>query len=407
MAGEIYAFRVIGLALLDADGGAIGRIDDIVLVPSPGDGPPQVIGFVAASQRRRIFVGIGAVAGIDTDGVRLRSSLVDVKPFRARPGELLVRKDLLDRRLGAETVSDVALRRATDGSGDWEVVRLMLTSRAGLRRRRQSRLVDWSEVAGHFVPTNPMAAEAARLRDLDPFDVANRVRNLPLHQRRQLAEAMEDDTLADLLEELPEAEQLRLIETLDLDRVVDVLEEMESDDATDLLAEMPGEQRDRVLEAMGEEDAAFYRRLLAYAEGTAGSLLTPDAVILGPTATVAEALARIRDEEVPVPLATQVFVTQPPFVPPTGAYLGVVHFQRLLREPPGTELARCLEPEPSIPPDLPDREVAERLAAYNLMAVAVCDAEHRLLGVVTVDDVLDRTLPVGWRQRRREGLREA
>ena len=87
--------------------------------------------------------------------------------------------------------------------------------------------------------------------------------------------------------------------------------------------------------------------------------------------------------------------------PPTGAYLGVVHFQRLLREPPSMELGRCLEQEPAVPPSLSDREVAERLASYNLLAMPVCDQAGRLLGAITVDDVLDRTLPAGWRQRRR------
>ena len=212
---------------------------------------------------------------------------------------------------------------------------------------------------------------------------------------------LEDDRLADLLEELPEAEQLRLIEGLDIERVMGVLDEMEYDDLTDLLAEMPGEQRLRILAAMEPEEADVLRRLLAYDEGTAGSLLTPDPIILGPHATVAEALAHVRDPEHLVSIAAQVFITQPPFVPPTGSYLGVVHFQRLLREPPAMTLGRCLEQEPTIHPSIPDREVAERLAAYNLLSVAVCDDDGRLLGAITVDDVLDRVLPSGWRQRRR------
>ena len=246
-----------------------------------------------------------------------------------------------------------------------------------------------------------MAAEAARLRDMHPSDVAGVVRALPLVQRKQLAEAMDDERLADLLEELPEAEQLRIIEGLDLERMINVLEEMEYDDLADLLVEMPGEQRSRILAAMDEEDADVMRRLLSYAEGTAGALLTPDIVILGPTATVAEALPQIRDPEWLVSIAAQVFVVQPPYKPPTGAYLGVVHFQRLLRELPSTELSRCLELEPTITPDLPEREVAERLASYNMLAVGVCDPAGHLLGAITVDDVLDRTLPTGWRQRRR------
>jgi Mg/Co/Ni transporter MgtE len=81
--------------------------------------------------------------------------------------------------------------------------------------------------------------------------------------------------------------------------------------------------------------------------------------------------------------------------------LGVVHFQRLLREQPSMTLGRCLEEEPTILPSTPDREVAERLAEYNLLSIAVCDEQNRLLGGITVDDVLDRVLPAGWRQRRR------
>ena len=142
-------------------------------------------------------------------------------------------------------------------------------------------------------------------------------------------------------------------------------------------------------------------QLLSYEEGTAGVLMTPDIIILGPTATVAEALAQIRDPEWLVSIAAQVFVCRPPYRPPTGTYLGVVHFQRLLREPPSMELGRCLEQEPTILPTIPDREVAEKLATYNMLAVGVTDETGHLLGAITVDDVLDRTLPTGWRQRRR------
>jgi len=116
---------------------------------------------------------------------------------------------------------------------------------------------------------------------------------------------------------------------------------------------------------------------------------------------VAEALAEIRDPDWLVSIAAQVYVCRPPFKPPTGKYLGLVHFQRLLREPPSTELSQCMEEEPAISPDLPEREVAERLATYNTLTVGVVDEANRLLGAITVDDVLDRTLPRNWRHRRR------
>lgn len=405
MAGElIYAFRIMRLPLLDAGGAAIGHLDDIVLVPGANGSPSRVVGFVATSQRRRIFVNAARVATLDSDGARLRSWDLDLNPFKPKPGEIIIGRDVIDKRLGEETVSDVALRAATDGKQNWwEPAKVRLARRSALRRRPSYRLVDVSEVAGlfHVAVGAEMAAEAARLRDMHPSDVAGVVRALPLTQRKQLAEAMDDERLADLLEELPEAEQLRIIEGLDIERLVSVLEEMEYDDLADLLAEMPGEQRTRVLEAMDDEDADVMRRLLSYEEGTAGSLMTPDIVILGPTTTVAEALAEIRDPDWLSSIAAQVFVVQPPFKPPTGQYLGIVHFQRLLREPPAMELGRCVTQEPTITPDMPEREVAERLASYNLLSIGVCDEAGRLLGAITVDDVLDRTLPTGWRQRRR------
>jgi len=408
MASElIYAFRIMRLPLLDVGGSAIGRIDDIVVVPGRRGAPPRVTGFVATSQRRRIFVNAARTSGLDSTGVRLRSWDVDLHPFKPRSGERLIGTDVIDQRLGVERVSDVALRAVvTDRDHGWEVARVRLTRGGLLGRRATYRLVDWHEASALFAAATEMAAEAARLRDMHPNDVAAVVRALPLTQRQMLAKEMDDDRLADLLEELPESEQLNLIATLDLDRLVDVLDEMEYDDLTDLLAEMPAQQRTTILEAMDEDDAEVVRTLLQYQEGTAGSLMTPDIIVMGPTNTVAEALAQIRDPEWLVSIASTVFVTQPPFKAPTGTYLGVVHFQRLLREPPNTELSRCVVKEPTILPNVSDREVAERLAAYKLMSVGVCDEAGRLLGAITVDDVLDQMLPADWRQRRRstEGL---
>ena len=405
MAGElIYAFRVMRLPLLDAGGSPIGRLDDIVVIPGRPGVAPRVLGFVATSQRRRIFVSANRLGSLDSDGAQLRNWDVDLKPFKPHRGEILIGRDLIDSRIGDETVSDIALRPHGEGRTTWwEPAKVRLSKRSALRRRPSYRLLDVDEVPDLFagVAGAEMAAEAARLRDMHPSDVAGLVRAMPLTQRRQLAEAMDDERLADLLEELPEAEQLRLIDGLDLERLINVLDEMEYDDLADLLAEMPGEQRDRILEAMDAEDADVMRRLLSYEDGTAGALMTPEIIILGPTSPVADALAEIRDPDWLVSIAAQVFVVQPPFKPPTGQYLGVVHFQRLLREPPQRPLGECLEQEPTIPPDLPERDVAERLASYNMLAVGVADRTGRLLGAITVDDVLDRTLPTGWRQRRR------
>jgi hypothetical protein len=271
MAGElIYAFRVMRLPLLDAGGAAIGRIEDIVVVPGRPGSAPRVVGFVASSQRRRIFVNAARVAELDSDGARLRSWDVDLNPFKPRSGELLIGAELIDKHVGDETVSDVALKTASDGRSTWwEIAKVRLARRNALRRRPSYRLVDDDEVPGLFEVPTAMAAEAARLRDMHPSDVATVVRALPLSQRRQLAEAMDDERLADVLEELPEAEQLRLIEGLDLDRLIGVLDEMDYDDLAEQVGEMPDEQRAAILAAMDEEEADVVRRLLSYEEGPA------------------------------------------------------------------------------------------------------------------------------------------
>lgn len=404
----IYAFRVMRLPLLDAGGAPIGRIEDIVAIPGrPGLKrepaiPPRVVGFVASSQQRRIFVSANRIAELDSDGARLRSWDVDLHPFKPRSGEVLIGEELIDRKIGEETVSDIAIRSQEDPrSTYWVIDKVRLARKNALRRRPSYRLVDFDEVPALFEAPTEMQAEAARLRDFHPAEVAAIVRALPIDQRRQLADAMDDERLADVLEELPEEEQVRIVEQLDRDRLVGVFDEMEYDDLADLIGEMTPADQETMLGVMDVEDADVVRRLLSYEEGTAGGLMTPDVVILGSDATVAEALAQIRDPDWVVSIATQVFVTQAPYKAPTGKLLGVVHMQRLLREPPPTDLGRLVGDDPTIAPDATDLEVAEMLASYDLLAVAVIDEAGRLLGAVTVDDVIDRMLGDGWRNRQR------
>jgi CBS domain-containing protein len=399
MATPIFVSRLTRLALLDAEGTPLGRIDDIVLAPA-GREPARVLGFVATVQRRRIFVNAARVGEIEPSGVRLRSGTIDVRPFQQRAGEKLAVGDLLGSRVGEDFLTDLAIA-PSEAKSSWIAVSAAVGGRGPLRRRRSPQIVEWAEVASLFDP-GPELTEVAELREMHPSDVAARIRSLPLARRRRLAALMEDERLADLLEELPEDEQIRLISGLDLARAAHVLEEMEPDDAVDLLGELPEEERAALLAAMEPTESTGLRRLLAYDDDTAGGLMTPEPVILPGTATVAEAQAVVREADTPVELASQVFVVRPPTSTPTGQYLGNVSIQRLLREAPATALEHCVttEPEP-VSPELPLREVAERIAAYDALAVPVCDGAGRLIGAVTVDDVLDHVLPEGWRRKAR------
>lgn len=400
MAGKdvVYVSRLTRLPLVAADGSDVGHVEDVVL--DLGGRPPRVNGFVVRVGRRSVFVGAGRVGEVSAEGLRLRRGSVNLRHFVLRPGERLVNGELMGQRLKDGRVVDVGIASAPEPYA-WEVATVAVRARGLPARRRAPEVVDWSEAGKLFADERSIDREAATLGGLHPAQMAAAIRNLPLSRRRVLAEALQDDRLADLLEELTEDEQVRLVEGLDQERLARVLEEMEADDAADLLGEFSAARRAELLGAMDPEEAAPVRRLLSYDPETAGGLMTPEPVILDPRATVAEALARIRDPELPVPLATQVFVSMPPLETPTGRFQGVVGVQRLLREAPGKPLGRCLEEEwEPVDPDLPQREVAARLAAYDVVALAVCDANGRLLGAVTIDDVLDRVLPANWRQTR-------
>ena len=393
----LYVSRILKLPLRDADGQSIGRIEDLVLGPPAQGVGPVLLGLVAAIGRRRIFVAATRVADIAPTGVRMRTLAVDLRPFRAGAAELLA-TDLLDRPAGGGIVVDIGVAGSTRPAGTY--VTVVALGRPGhLRRPRQSRIVPWTDVAELF-DTGEVGREVEALRALHPSDRARAVTKLDPDKRNELAAALSDVDLADMLEELPEPEQVRIITELATARAAHVLEEMEPDDAADLLAELTREHRSRLLEAMPPEEADPLRRLLVFDDHSAGGLMTPEPLVLPPEATVAEALARVRVEEVPAAIAASVFVVQPPTQTPTGPYLGMITFQRLLREPPGEVLGRVADGRPTpIPPELPEAEVAAKLASYDLLALPVCDVDGRLLGAVTVDDVLDRALPAGWRSR--------
>ena len=396
--GRIFAARLRRLPLTDDAGLVLGRVHDVLLGPPAGAAPPGVLGFVVDVQRRHILVNVGRLISVTRAGISIRGGTVDLRPFVARPAEVLV-SQLLGRKLGSEMVMDVALR--PHPRRHWVVDGVALAPARGLYRRTR-RVAGWMEAAALF-DIGPDAAQAAALRDMDPTDSAATVHSLPPARRAAVAQSLPDEQLADILEELPEEEQVRLLEDMDVDRVADVIEQMEPDDAADLLAAMPPERRARLLEALEPDDADSLRRLLRYDARTAGGLMTPEPVIVGPDTSVAEVLARLRNSDLPPAVAAQVFVTHAPFSTPTGVYIGTIGFQRLLRESPSRPIGECRLVQRSVPADLAELDVAERLAAYNLIAIAVCDEAGRLVGAVTVDDVLDRVLPSDWRQGRRNG----
>jgi Mg/Co/Ni transporter MgtE len=192
---------------------------------------------------------------------------------------------------------------------------------------------------------------------------------------------------------------VEILAGLDTERAADVLEEMSPDDAADLIAELPTETAEALLTLMEPDEAEDVRRLLTYEERTAGGLMTSEPVILPADATVADALAHVRNAELSPALAAMIYVCRPPLETPTGRFIGIGHIQRLLREPPSALVSGVLDTDlDGLRPDDSLHAVSKYLATYNLVAAPVLDDEGRLLGAVTVDDVLDHLLPDDWRE---------
>ncbi|MET1044871.1 MAG: CBS domain-containing protein [Microbacteriaceae bacterium] len=404
---RVFVARLAGCSVFDPAGDRVGKARDVLVVYRE-NAAPRVVGLIVeVPGKRRVFMSIGRVTSIGS-GQIITTGLINLRRFEQRGGEVRVIAELLGRRValrdhsGDATIEDVAIEEGAPG--EWVVAQLFLRRprrpNSGPFGKGPTLFADWAEVREETAAGESQSAEQliATYSDLVPADLANALLDLPLERRHEVAEELSDDRLADALEEMPETAQVAILNMLDDKRAADVLDHMQPDDAADLLAQFSDERGEVLLGLMEPEEAEDVRMLLAYDSDTAGGLMTTEPIIVSADATVAEALALIQRHELAPALGAAVCVTLPPYETPTGRVLGMVHFQRLLRYPPGervgTLLDQSLEP---VHAGTSAAEVSRRLATYDLVSLPVVDDSHRLVGVVTIDDVLDYLLPDDWR----------
>ena len=398
--------RLIGTSVFDPLGDEVGKVHDVVVLLQMR-GEPRAVGFVIeVSSRRRVFLPLSRITAIEPGAV-ITTGLMNIRRFTQRHVETLVVGELLDRVVtmrdgsGNVTVRDVAIER--DRGMDWKVTRLFVqrasTGPLGLRRG-ETFTVRPDEVAGLAASADQQGATAllATLEDLKPADLADVMRDLPQDSQMRVAAELTDERLADVLEELGNEDAVALLSRLEAGRAAHVLDAMQPDDAADLVADLPQLKAAELLGLMEPEEAEDVRRLMAYDEYTAGGLMTTEPIILPPESTVATFLAQSRKAEVPPALAAVGFVCRPPLESPTGKFVGMIHFQRALRERPQRMVGSIVDTDvDSVRPEDSIGTVTRLLATYNLTALPVLDDAGRLLGAVSVDDVLDHLMPDDWR----------
>ena len=403
---RVFLARLAGTAVFDPNGDQLGKVRDAVATMRNNNQTPRILGFIVeVPPRKRIFIPITRVTSIDNGHVII-TGLLNMRRFEPRTNEISVLSEMLDRSVTLietnekVTIEDIGMELSK--TGDWFIEKVHVMRRGvGLRRRGASSTVAWNEISGFTISeTNQGVSNLlGTLSNLRAADLASVLHDLTVKRRAEVARALDDERLADVLEEMNEASRVELLAELEGERAADVLEEMDPDDAADLLREIGQEKAQTLLALMEPEDAEDVQRLMHYEDYSAGGMMTTEPIVLTADSTVAEALSRVRLSEVAPGLASQVFICRQPLETPTGRLMGVVHIQRLLREPPATLLGSILDSDIApLAAETPLSEVSSYLASYNLLAVPIVDANERLLGVVTVDDVLDHLLPENWRQ---------
>ena len=407
---RVYVARLVNTPVFDPIGDAVGRVRDVVVLMRRGATPSAVGLVVEVPGRRRVFMPLTRVTSIAAGQV-ICTGVINLRRFQARASETLVVAELFERSVKLKEdkstayIEDIAIEQ--DRTRNWAITKLYVRKAErrkgvlGFSRRGESVVVDVDQVTGLAVRDKNQCASLIIQQFVDhkPADLAAALMEMSPSRSAEIAAALDDERLADVLEELPEEDQIMLLGTLQADRAADVLEAMEPDDAADLLGDLPLNRAQELLDLMDPEDAKQVRQLLSYADDSAGGLMTTEPVIVGPETSIATCLALVRKQELAPALASMVFVVRPPLETPTGRYLGLVHTQRLLREPPHESIGSFVDTAISAAEPTDDLAgVARHMAAYNLLALPVVDADHHLLGAISIDDVLDHLLPSDWRE---------
>jgi len=406
----LYLSQVLGRPIRDLEGERVATIKDVIVRLGEDDHPP-VTGVVARYRRRDFFLSRWRITDLSDRGVRLDSDILDLRPFVRRESEVLLARDVLDKQLidvdgkRVVRVNDVQLIEA---GGDWRVTGADVSLQGLWRRlapaglmgsKRAVEVLDWSDV-GYLATdaaTVQLKSSSGKLARLHPVEIARLAEALSYHHGSEVVESLDDETAAETLEEMPAERQVRIIGDMDEERAADILEWMSPDEAADVLGDLPEEKAEELLGLMDDQEQADVAELLPYEDDTAGGLMTTEFVTLPRDLTAGAALARLREMAETPNMIYYLYVVEGEG---SWSLVGVIALRNLILANQEMPLAEVMRTDiQTAGPNEPAKEVAQRMAEYNLLALPVVDEAGDILGIITVDDAMEILLPKDWRQR--------
>jgi len=409
-----YLSDIQNRKVLGPSGDEVAKLADVAVVPT-GQFPPVQWAILATKSgeqairwsdltsevghyRVRVPLDELIKAGLPDDALRLHRDLMDKQIVDTHGAKVVRVNDLQLEEAGGQlrlVGADVGLRGLLRRVGGERIAEGI----AGVVGRKLPRgIIPWHLVQP--IDTGDAAnvrltVPHAKLALLHPADIADIVEDMSADERRAVFEQLDVETAAETLAEIDPEMQVEIVGDLDEERAADILEEMAPDEAADLLQDLSAERREELVDLMEEEEGAEVEELLSHSENSAGGIMTTDFVALPRELSAAAAIDRLREMKPDPELAYYLYV-----IDAEGRLDGVVSLRDLVVASPEELLVSIMDPHIlKVEVSTPKEDVASLIAKYDLLAVPVVDAQQKLLGIVTVDDVVELMLPRGWKKR--------
>jgi len=406
--GEIFVSELIGNKVLDRAGEIIGLIKDFTAVR--GDIFPQIDNFVIKKEGKLYLLPWDDIELFNREFTLCKSNAGEIKLKEPTEEDIFVVKDIMDKQIvdinGAKLVrvNDLKIREigeklciiAVDVGFRGLLRRLGLKGKGGkfwkiLVKGLPYDLISW----GFIQPLEPKVTKLVLsipkdvLSQQHPYDIANILAKLPPDEQESLIESIGVEKVAEALPELDDKRQVEIMERLEKEKAADILEAMPPDEAADLLGDLSEEKAEELMGEMEKEVVEEVKELLQHEDDTAGGLMTTEFIALRPYMTVEETLSFLRLTAPDVENVNTIFITDE-----NDRLLGFVTIRDLFINPPDAPLVSIMNQKvKSATPESEGMEVAKTMAKYNLLSLPVLDKENRLIGIITVDDVLEFMLP--------------